>query len=245
MISKKDIYTIFENPSKHKYGIFINILIFVNILISIIIMFLMTEKTLSVYHDIFNNINDINIIIFAVEYILRIYSINYKQHISRFRHSLSPFMIIDFLAILPSLLIFLDINSSFLRTLRIIRIFKLFRITKYSKVDDIVVEILSEKKEEFIFVFLAILILLFTMTPLIYTFESVAQPEVFNSMSTTLWWSITTFTTIGYGDMYPITTLGRFFTSIISILGIAFYAIPGAIFTASLLDKVSRKKKKK
>lgn len=121
-------------------------------------------------------------------------------------------------------------------------------MAKYSEVDEMVSKILSEKKEEFIFIFLAILILLFTITPLAYFAEHEAQPEIFSSMSSTLWWSVTTFTTfttVGYGDMYPVTTFGKFITSIISILGIAFYAIPGAIFTASLLEELNLKKKRK
>jgi len=237
---KHALYTIFENPKEHKYGIFIQIFIFANIILSIVIMFLLTEKTLVNYFEIFNLINTINVIIFIIEYILRIYSSNYLNK-SRVKYALTPYMLIDLIAILPFLLASFGVNTSFLRTLRIIRIFKLFKIAKYSEVDKLIMDILSEKKEEFIFIFSAIFILLFIMTPLAYLAEHNAQPEVFSSMSTTLWWSITTFTTVGYGDMFPITTLGKFITTIVSVLGIAFYAIPGAIFTASLLEKLNKK----
>jgi voltage-gated potassium channel len=208
-------------------------------------MFLLTEDSLKEFYRIFEAINIINVIIFIIEYVLRLYAIGYDKTTTRTKYALTPFMIIDFLAILPTLLIFMGINTSFLRALRIVRIFKLFKFAKYSEVDDMIIKILTEKKEEFIFIFSTILILLFTITPLAYFTEHDAQPEVFSSMATTLWWSVTTFTTVGYGDMYPITTFGKFITTIISILGIAFYAIPGAIFTASLLEELKQKNKKK
>jgi voltage-gated potassium channel len=205
-------------------------------------MFLQTEKSLTNYYNLFEYVNAINILIFIIEYLARIYSVTYNKQ-SRLRYALTPFMIIDLLSILPALLTLFGINTSFLRALRVIRIFKLFRIAKYSEVDELIVEILKEKKEEFIFVSVAIIILLFTMAPLAYFAEHDSQPEVFKSMASALWWSITTFTTVGYGDMYPVTTFGKFITTVISILGIAFYAIPGAVFTASLLEKLNKKRK--
>lgn len=242
---KNTLYTILEHPSEHRLGTRINILIYANIFISIIIMFLLTEPSLEEYYEIFHFINVINIILFGIEYILRLYAIGYDKTTTRIKYALTPFMIIDLLAILPMILLFLGINTSFLRALRVVRIFKLFKLARYSEVDHMIAKILSEKKEEFIFIFVSILILLFTITPLAYFAEHNSQPEVFSSMSATLWWSVTTFTTVGYGDMYPITTFGKFITSIISLLGIAFYAIPGAIFTASLLQEFHQKRIKK
>ena len=71
------------------------------------------------------------------------------------------------------------------------------------------------------------------------------QPEVFSSMGTTMWWAVITFTTVGYGDMYPVTLMGRILTTFVSFLGIAFYAIPGSIFTSALLEKINDKKQRK
>jgi voltage-gated potassium channel len=108
-----------------------------------------------------------------------------------------------------------------------------------------IIDIIKEKKEELFYIVVVLFILLFTLTPLVYYFESKAQPEVYSSMGTTLWWAVITFTTVGYGDMYPITTVGRILTTIVSILGIAFYAIPGSIFTSSLLDKINQRRNKR
>lgn len=181
----------------------------------------------------------VNIFIFTLEYVLRVYSINKNK----LKYMLTPLMIVDLIVLLPFYLTFFNIDLGFLRGLRIIRIFKLFRLAKFNEFDKIITEILKEKKEEFLYIVIAIFILLFTLTPLVYFVETKAQPEVFTSMSTTLWWSVTTFTTVGYGDMYPITTIGRMLTTVVSALGIAFYAIPGSIFTSSLLDKINEKRK--
>ncbi|MEA2029622.1 MAG: ion transporter [Campylobacterota bacterium] len=241
-INKKDIYNLLENPHTCKYGKILHFFLFFNIIVSIIIMFLQTEESLSNHYELLAIINSINIFIFIIEYVIRLYSSNYNKQ-SRLKFALTPFMVIDLLSVLPAILTLFGINTSFLRALRVIRIFKLFRIAKYSEVDELIVEILKEKKEEFIFVSIAIIVLLFTMSPLAYFAEHDSQPEVFRSMGSALWWSVTTFTTVGYGDMYPVTTFGKFITTIISILGIAFYAIPGAIFTASLLEKLNSKRK--
>jgi voltage-gated potassium channel len=204
-------------------------------------MFLETEKSLSEYFELFKTINMINIFLFTIEYLLRVYSKTRK----RIKYMLTPLMIIDLIVLIPFYLSFLNIDLGFLRGLRILRIFKLFRLAKFNEFDKMIIDIIKEKKEELFYIVVVLFILLFTLTPLVYYFESKAQPEVYSSMGTTLWWAVITFTTVGYGDMYPITTVGRILTTIVSILGIAFYAIPGSIFTSSLLDKINQRRNKR
>lgn len=242
---KKELYSIFEHPSLHKFGIVIHVGIFLNIFISIIIMFLQTEKSLSEYFPIFNTINFINMALFSIEYILRIYSITYTHKVKRIKYILKPMMIIDLIAILPFYLSLFNLDFGFLRALRIIRIFKLFRLAKYAEFDNLIASIIKEKKEEFLFIAVVLFVLVLTVTPLVFFFEKEAQPEVFTSMGVTMWWAVITFTTVGYGDMYPITLMGRILTTIVSFLGIAFYAIPGSIFTSALLEKINEKKRRK
>ncbi|WP_417327757.1 ion transporter [Halarcobacter sp.] len=237
----QELNVIFENPSKHKYGYSVQVLIYLNILVSIGVMFLETEKSLSEYFELFKTINMINIFLFTIEYLLRVYSKTRK----RIKYMLTPLMIIDLIVLIPFYLSFLNIDLGFLRGLRILRIFKLFRLAKFNEFDKMIIDIIKEKKEELFYIVVVLFILLFTLTPLVYYFESKAQPEVYSSMGTTLWWAVITFTTVGYGDMYPITTVGRILTTIVSILGIAFYAIPGSIFTSSLLDKINQRRNKR
>lgn len=245
MNPKKQLYTIFENPKKHKYGIFIQALIFFNISISIVVMFLQTEKSLSEYFDILEMINIINVIIFTIEYVLRVYAVGFNPRIKRINYVTRPMMIIDLIAILPFYLSFFNLDFGFIRALRVLRIFKLFRLAKFAEFDTLILSILKDKKEEFIFIVITLLVLVITVTPLVYYFEKDAQPEVFTSMGTTMWWAIITFTTVGYGDMYPVTFMGRVLTTFVSFLGIAFYAIPGSIFTSALLERINEKKQRK
>lgn len=244
MTFKNHLYLIFERPTSHNFGVIVQVLIFLNIFVSIIVMFLVTEKSLEIYNHIFYTINTVNAILFTIEYILRIYAINFNNPTrSRIKYAFTPFMVIDFLVILPFYLTFFQMDLGFLRALRIIRIFKLFRVVKFAEFDNLLFGIIKEKKEEFIFIFVLLLVIILTLTPIVYYFENQAQPEVFTSMLTTLWWAVITFTTVGYGDMYPITVIGRVLTSVVCFLGIALYAIPGSIFTSALLHKMNERKK--
>lgn len=238
------LHIIFENPTKHKYGKLVQFLIFTNIFVSIVIMFLQTEKSLEEYYPLFDQINFVNVMIFTLEYILRIYSISHLPKRRVFAHMSKPMMIIDLLAILPFYLSLFDVHFGFLRALRVLRIFKLFRLAKFAQFDRILISIIKEKKEEFLFITIALFVMLMTIAPLVYHCEKDAQPEIFASMLDTMWWAIITFTTVGYGDMYPVTTTGRILTTIVSFLGIAFYAIPGSIFTSALLDKINERKRR-
>ncbi len=242
---KKQLHTIFEYPRKHRYGVLLQSLIFTNIFISIIVMFLQTEKSLLEYYDILSMINFANVMLFTIEYLARVYALGFNQRINRLKYMTRPMMLIDLIAILPFYLSMFNLDFGFLRALRILRIFKLFRLTKFAEFDGLVISIIKEKKEEFIFIAITLVVLLITITPLVYYFEKDAQAEVFTSMGTTMWWTVITFTTVGYGDMYPITLMGRILTTFVSFLGIAFYAIPGSIFTSALLEKINDKKQKR
>lgn len=241
---KKELYLILEKPTSHNHGVLIQTIIYINIIVSILILFLESEKSMDKYSNIFDIVNTVNIMIFTIEYICRLYAIKFIGT-NRVKYMFTPFMIIDLLVLLPFYLSFLNVDLSFLRALRGLRIFKLFRLAKFVEFDNILAQIFSEKKEEFLFIIIASIIILFTITPLVFYFENEAQPEVFGSMFDTMWWAIITFTTVGYGDMYPITGMGRVLTTFISVLGIAFYAIPGSIFTSALLEKMNHRHKHK
>lgn len=178
------------------------------------------------------------VIIFTIEYVLRIYVADKKL-----KFVTSFFGIVDLLAILPFYLSFgVDLRS--LRTLRFIRLFRVFKLVRYNKAIKHFTNAISTAKEE-IFLFLFITVILIYLSAVgIYYFENEAQPDHFSSIFSSLWWAIVTLTTVGYGDIYPITVGGRIFTFFILLIGLGIVAIPTGIISSALTktidDKISK-----
>ena len=167
----------------------------------------------------------VSIIIFTFEYLLRIYVSDRK-----FSYIFSFYGFIDLIAIAPFYLSgVIDLRS--LRVVRLLRILKLFRFNKSLTLLN--KAFLIVKREMIIFSFIALL-LLYISSVGIYFFENPAQPNQFSSIFACMWWAISTMTTVGYGDMVPVTVGGKLFTSIISFIGIGVVAIPAALLASSL-----------
>ncbi len=250
MTLKEKLYIIFEDPSRSKLGLFFNGLIYFLIIASIVNLMLISVSSYNEkYGDIFQLIRNIIMPIFIFEYILRLYASGflsrYRGIKGKIKYILTPYAIIDFLAILPYFLVTFGVSDSFIRSLRLLRVFRLFRARKYIVFMRLIKRIIGNIKEELIvlvfFTFIVIVILSFIM----YDVEHEAQPEAFSDIFTTMWWSVATLTTIGYGDLYPITPLGRILTSFIAIIGIGFVAIPGGMFASEFMNEIMKKKKKK
>ena len=175
------------------------------------------------------------VLIFTVEYLLRIYVADKKL-----KFIFSFFGIIDLLAILPFYLSFgLDLRS--LRTLRFVRLFRVFKLVRYNRAIKHFTNAISTAKEE-IFLFLFVTVILIYLSAVgIYYFENEAQPEHFSSIFSSLWWAIVTLTTVGYGDIYPITVGGRVFTFFILLIGLGIVAIPTGIISSALTKTIDEK----
>lgn len=146
--------------------------------------------------------------------------------------------LVDLVAILPFYLPFIvETNYSVLRVLRLVRLTRIFKVNRYTKALSTILEILKEKMAQLASSFLVILILMIISSVLMYNFEYTAQPNVFKNAFSGLWWSVATFTTVGYGDIYPITTLGKIFSAIIAILGIGLVAVPTGIISAGFIER--------
>lgn len=173
------------------------------------------------------------VILFTIEYALRVYVADRKT-----AYIFSFYGIVDFLAILPFYLA-IGVDMRTLRALRLLRLFRLFKLARYNTAIDRFVKAFSIAREEIIIFAMVTIILLYFSATGIYYFEHDAQPEVFASIFHSMWWAVTTLTTVGYGDMYPITVGGRVFTFIILIIGLGIVAIPAGLL-ASALNKVRR-----
>ena len=170
----------------------------------------------------------VSIIIFSVEYLLRVF-VSKKP----FKYIFSFYGVIDVLAILPFYLNrFLDLR--FLRAFRIFRIFRALKLIRYNKALNRFNRAFKIVKEELVLFFIVTLILLFITSAGIYSFEHEAQPEVFKSIFHSGWWSIVTLTTVGYGDVYPITLGGKVFTFFVLIIGIGIIAVPAGLIGTAL-----------
>ncbi|MCX7879965.1 MAG: ion transporter [Ignavibacteria bacterium] len=206
------------------------------------------ESIYEQYHVIFNGFEYFSITIFSIEYILRLWSCtvdpSHKHPIfGRLRFALKPLLIIDLIAILP---FFLPLLLPFdLRTFRIIRLFRIFRILKlarYTEALKIFVKVLKEKKEELLLSMIIIFISSVIVSTVVYFFEKNVQPHNFSNIPDALWWALITLTTVGYGDMYPLTLLGKFFATILALLGIALFALPAGIIASGFVDEIQKKK---
>lgn len=168
------------------------------------------------------------VVIFTVEYVARVWLATQKT-----RYVLSFFGIVDLLSIVP---FYLGLAVD-LRSMRILRFFRLFRALKFLRGERAVLLLgtaYRNAKAEIFIVLVATLIVLYIAAVGIYYFENDAQPDAFKSVFHSLWWAVATLTTVGYGDVYPVTLGGRLFTFVVLIVGLGVVALPAAVFSSAL-----------
>lgn len=196
------------------------------------------------------NTSDVVIsVLFSVEYLLRFFLKNSEEpEKSGFGYVFSFYGIIDFLAILPFYLAFAGIDAELLRAFRMVRVFRLLKILRYSQALQRFGRALAIAKREIAIFLLTAGILLYLSAVGIYFFEHEAQPEHFPSILHSLWWAVVTLTTVGYGDVYPVTAGGKVFTGVVVMVGIGIISVPSGIVAAALTEarkKEGEKKQKK
>ncbi|MBU2586058.1 MAG: ion transporter [Bacteroidetes bacterium] len=216
--------------------------IFIQLLILLSILSFTVESIPNLSQELRNVLDYLEIIsvtIFTIEYLLRLFVAD-----SRIRFIFSFYGMIDLLAILP----FYVASGIDLRSIRIFRLFRLIRLFKlfrYSKAIKRYKNAFSLIKAELAIFLSATLFLLYVSSVGIYYFENSVQPEQFSSVFHCMWWAVATLTTIGYGDMYPITAGGKIFTSIIVIIGLGVVAVPTGLFASALTKCIQLEDKEK
>ena len=211
------------------YGRSFDLFIQILIVLSLITFSLDTIPTLSnEARKILHGFEIVIVIIFSLEYVMRVLVSDNKL-----KFIFSFLGIIDLLAILPFYLSTgIDLRS--LRVLRMLRLIRILKLVKYSKAAQRFRMALNIAKEELILFLYLSLILIFFSAVGIYYFERDVQPDAFSSVFHSLWWAIITLTTVGYGDVYPITVGGRIFTFFILMMGLGFIAIPTGLITSAM-----------
>jgi len=247
---KKRIYEILEVSSPDdKISRIFDIFIISLISLNVIAIILETIEKLSLqFSDFFKIFEIFSVIVFTAEYLLRVWSNTESQRfkkpiVGRIRFILTPLALVDLFAIMPFYLpMFIPFDLRFLRAIRLIRLFRLFKMGRYSESMKLFGKVFKAKKEELFIVVFAVFILLTISSSLMYYVEHDAQPEAFSSIPSAMWWGVATLATVGYGDVYPITPLGKFFGAIISLLGIGIFALPAGILSAGFIEEIRKNK---
>jgi len=226
----KNLICKFLNNKKVEY--FIIGLIFFN-LISFI---LQTDVRINLKFAHFFNIFEIfSVIIFTVEYFLRIISV--KQ----FKDIFKPLLIVDLIAILPFYLSFVTLNTMFLRAIRLFRLFRLVKIARYIDAFENIKQAFIKRKNELIVTFFIFSIAVLISSIAVYFAENQTGNPAFHSVISSFWWAIVTCTTVGYGDAYPVTTLGKAVASITAIFGVGLHGILIGVISSALYEIIKNK----
>jgi voltage-gated potassium channel len=233
---KARIKLLLDDSSPNKWSRIVSLVIQLLIVISLIAFSIETLPNLSESTKYWLQLIEvICVVIFTIEYLLRIFVADRK-----FKFIFSFFGMVDLLAILPFYLSFgVDLRS--LRTLRFVRLFRVFKLVRYNRAIRHFTSAIKTAKEEILLFLFITIILIYLSAVGIYYFENDAQPEHFSSIFSSLWWAIVTLTTVGYGDIYPITVGGRVFTFFILLIGLGIVAIPTGIISSALTKTINDK----
>lgn len=182
-------------------------------------------------------------ILFIIDYAARVYTADYKMGYQNYRayiaYIFTPLAIFDFLSIVPVVYIFIPV-SGFISLLRLFRVFRMLKLVRYSKTMIIIRNVIRKVKSQLMAVLFLIIIYIFGAAMLIFQLE----PDLFDNFFDALYWATISITTIGYGDIYPVTTVGRLITMISALVGMAVIALPTGIITAAYMAEITKKKSK-
>lgn len=228
---------------------FTNKLVIFLILAAVASAIIETEQSVSAGNErVFRDLELIFVAFFSVEYLLRLWVADLNPDFSAARYPRLKFVtswpaVVDLMSILPTLFALAGGATLALRFVRFFRILRLARLGRFSEAwQDLAAAVRSRWEELFLAFSLAGMTLLVAST-LLYWAEGDAQPDKFGSIPRALWWGIVTLTTVGYGDVFPITPLGKFFSALVSIAAIGLIALPTGIMAAAMSDVIQRRKR--
>ncbi|MDD1715837.1 MAG: ion transporter [Methanolinea sp.] len=245
-VLKLRVHKILEPEDREtRASAFFNVFITAVILISIAVMVLSSVKSLWIqYSLLFSAVFFFTTVVFSIEYPLRLWSCTSDpRYASPFRGrlmwALTPFALIDLFVVFPFYLnIFLGINITALVVLRVFRVFKLIR---YSDSINLIIRVVKAQKGMLITAYLVLFIALISASTLMFQIENPGQPEKFSSIPATMWWGIVTLTTVGYGDIVPVTAAGKILGGCITLLGIGIFALPAGILASGFTQELQKK----
>lgn len=201
------------------------------------------------FGSIFYAVEVVSIAIFTAEYLLRLWVAPIdpryaKPFWGRIRYAFTLMAMVDLLAILPAFLpLIFTVDLRIIRFLRIFRLFRLFKMSRYVESLNSLDDVVRSKKEELLVTLVMIAMMLLFSSSLMYVVETEAQPDKFPDIPSAMWWGIATLTTVGYGDVYPITPLGKVLGAFIALLGIGMFALPTGILASGFAEEIKRRQR--
>lgn len=254
---RNKLYSQLEQDARDKAGLSrLNMVIITLVLISFLALALETEETIGpVWRQAIDIINYGIVIIFAFEYVVRVWVAGedprYRGVTGRLRYMATPYAITDLVAFLPELLWILltpaGVGDDVLITLRVLRLARLVKLARFVPAFDVLGATVARAGTQLLTTLAMALALVYVSAVALYFIEGVGgqQQEGFASIPRALWWAIVTLTTVGYGDVYPVTALGRVFAAIISLAGIGVVALPAGVFASAFSDELREREIKK
>ncbi len=246
---KKRIFNIIQIGTKVDLPSYIfDIGIVIVIIINLFVTFFSTFEQSAPYSGLLDIAELITIIIFTIEYILRIWTSEYLypeegKFKAAFKFIFSFYGLIDLFTFFPYYLpIFFPMGIVAFRVFRVIRIFRLFRINAQYDAFNVIIDVIKVKRNQLLSSMSIIAIFMLATSMCMYSVEHTAQPDVFENAFSGIWWATSTLLTVGYGDVYPVTTIGKMLAIIISFLGVGLVAIPTGIISAAFVEQYSNAK---
>lgn len=234
---KSKVYDLVEAEGEHDW---FDHAIVILVLLNVLAVGLETVHSLiAKFHTEFYIFEVFSIACFTIEYVLRFWACNinprYDVPWGRLKFALHPIVIIDLLSFLPFFLHFKVVD---------LRHLQMFKMIRYSESIKHVVKIIKSQSKALLSGIILITMLMTVSGSLLYYTEHTAQPTVFTSIPASLWWAIVTITTLGYGDMFPVTILGKIFAALTAVTGIGLFALPAAIMGAAFIDHLKEQREK-
>jgi voltage-gated potassium channel len=226
--------------------------VFMIVLISLNVLAFTFETVDSIsipYKSYFNDFEAASAIIFTVEYAVRLWTCTLNPRyrhpvLGRIKFALTPLSIIDFISILPYYLFLFFPNLVFIRELHLLRLARLFKIGRYSESMRTLGKVILSKREDLFSTLFTVFTLLMISSSFMYFAEHAAQPEKYPNIPSSMWWGIITLTSVGYGDVSPITPIGKILGGIIAVLGLGLVALPTGIIASGFAEEVEKKRVK-
>lgn len=219
-------------------------LVFLNVAIVVAYTFPLPPSIIPILRDL----ELLSVFIFTLEYLLRLWTADllypsYSPGKARRRYVISGMAIVDLLSILPFYLpMLIPLDLQILRAVRLLRLFQLFKLTRYTTSLSSIIHVFRKKSSQLLSSLAVVLILITISSLLMYSVENPVQPTVFDNAFSGMWWAMSTLTTVGYGDIYPITALGKLIGSVIALFGIGLLAVPTAIISSGFIEQSNAKR---